>query len=189
MKGAQRNIEIPKDGLDFIAYWWCSRRRTSEGVVQSQSQSRQLCQLFGRIEQSHLLWKWNTQSYEACTSSKYKESFITPPTRFASRWFLIWHKSQLNIWWVWKGMKSQLTMGIGKVIRLVGLIQLFILIRHLYLSGGWFSADLRTDIKRHMFQRDWNMYSKFVNHYRLNSHYDWWGEDLVFLWLTVNGLW
>lgn len=56
-----------------------------------------------------------------------------------------------------KRRETQLTIGIGKVIRLVGLIQPLISIGDLYLSGRWFSANLRTDIKRHVFQRDWNM--------------------------------
>ena len=78
-------------------------------------------------------------------------------------------------------------MGIRKVTRLAGLIQSLILIRHLYLSGGWFVADLKTDNKRCVFQRGWNVCSKFVDHSRLNTHYDWGGGrgDLVFLWLTV----
>ena len=51
----------------------------------------------------------------------------------------------------------------------------------LIFEWWWFSADLRTDIKRHMFQRDWNMCSKFVNHSKLNIHYDWWGGGIGFL--------
>ena len=40
----------------------------------------------------------------------------------------------------------------------------FFLIRQLYLSGVWFSVDVRTD---QVFKRDWITCSKYDNHSRL----------------------
>ena len=50
---------------------------------------------------------------------------------------------------------------------------LLILIGHLYLSGGWSSADLRMDTWKICFKIDWTAFSKSINHSRLNSQHNW----------------
>ena len=40
-------------------------------------------------------------------------------------------------------------------LRQVGLILFVILIGLLYLSGVWLGVDLKTDIKEHVYKRDW----------------------------------
>ena len=39
-----------------------------------------------------------------------------------------------------------------------------------YLSGMWLGVNLKMDIKRHWFTRDWTMCSAYANHSRFNSH-------------------
>jgi hypothetical protein len=43
------------------------------------------------------------------------------------------------------------------------------LLRHLYLSGLCFGVLQELILKRHMFKRDWPMWSKYDHHSRLNS--------------------
>ena len=67
---------------------------------------------------------------------------------------------------------KQLSMAVETgLYKVSGLIWLLISIEHLYLSGGWLGADLRTDTKK----RNWTTCSKFVNHARFNSQHNWGG--------------
>lgn len=47
-------------------------------------------------------------------------------------------------------------------------IRLLILLGHLYYSGGWSGAVVRTDTKMHVFKA-----TTVVNHYNLNSQHNW----------------
>jgi hypothetical protein len=42
-------------------------------------------------------------------------------------------------------------------------------IRLIYLNGVWLDVDLGTEIKCHVFNRDWTMCPRFVNHTKFHS--------------------
>ena len=53
-------------------------------------------------------------------------------------------------------------------------IQLFLLIRHLYLSGVYFGVAPKNGLKKEIsLQRDGTACSKYNNHFRLNSQHTW----------------
>ena len=56
-------------------------------------------------------------------------------------------------------------------IRDVGAILLFFLIMHLYLISACFSEDERTNIKRHICERNLTNTSNWINYFTLNSEH------------------
>ena len=46
------------------------------------------------------------------------------------------------------------------------------LIIYLYVIGVWLAEGQQTNIKRHVFKRDWTMYLSFINYSTFNSDHD-----------------
>ena len=65
--------------------------------------------------------------------------------------------------------------------------------KHVHITQEWYMGRCESKNihqKRHMFKSDWNTYSKYANHSRLNSHHKWgMGTCITIQWVWKTSHW